>query len=127
MIWTFLQATVALVGASMVLVLAVYYFEFVSNKLHRRLRRRSRTARQRLWFHAWLMKPRRFHEWDHRADYFGEGIDAMWGLIGNGHRHLQGIQFNSKYWTSRAAKDWLSRNKYHVIGFYPMKGSGGDG
>ena len=118
MIWTLLRGAVALIGASMVLVLVVYHFEFASGKLRRRL---GRIARPRLWFHAQLMSAQGFREWDRRADYFGEGIDAVWGLTGSGHRHLQGIHFSSKHWTSRAAKNWLTRNKYHVIGFYHVR------
>lgn len=118
MIWTLLWGTVAGIGALMVCVVTIYWYEFGMVRVTRGLRRRPR---RRLWFHAWVRSPREFRNFDHRVNYFGKGIDAVWGVADSGRRHLQSVRFSSKYWTSRAARNWLNQNNYPVIGFHHVK------
>lgn len=70
---------------------------------------------------ARLKDPAQFDEFKRDNDKFGEGIDAIWGIMTNGESHaeLQAIRFDKSKYTPAEAKAWLEEHDYDPIAFEP--------
>lgn len=70
---------------------------------------------------ARLKDPGQYDEFRRDNDKFGDGIDAIWGLKGNGETttELQAIRFDKTKYTPDEAKAWLSEHDYDPIAFEP--------
>jgi len=116
MIWTLLWGTVAAIGVSMVCVVAIYYVEIVRPRKSWR-----RVVRPRLWFYAEMVGPGLFNNFEHVPNYFGPGVDAVFGIDQWNARRLQSIRFDSTMWWSRDAREWLRKNRYTVARFLHVR------
>ena len=68
-----------------------------------------------------LEPPSKYERFRRENDKFGAGIDAIWGITGDGKAELQALRFDAKRYTVESVREWLKEHGYEPLEIEPAE------